>query len=74
MTTDNETYRSQLLRAAERIQATERQEEARQMTDEHLMGVITTDLGLPAGTPFADEQLEMIAKYQGYVKGGRSND
>jgi hypothetical protein len=69
MTTDNDEYRSQLLRAVGRIQATERQkasqEAAREMTDEQLMEVITTGLGLPAGTPFTDEQLDMIASHRG---------
>jgi hypothetical protein len=64
MTTDNEKYRAQLLEAAEEIRASEVREEALQMTDEQLMEVITTSLGLPAGTPFTDEQLEIIANYR----------
>jgi hypothetical protein len=64
MTTDNDEYRSQLLKAVERIQATERQKAAREMTDEQLMEVITTGLGLPSGTPFTDEQLAMIVNFR----------
>jgi hypothetical protein len=51
-------YRARLIEQVRRLQA---QEAAREMSDAELMGVITTDLGLPAGTPFSDEQIELIA-------------
>jgi hypothetical protein len=69
MTTNSDEYRAQLIAAAERILATERQKAAqetvKQMSDEQLMAVITTDLGLPAGTPLSDEQILMIANHKG---------
>jgi hypothetical protein len=62
MTTHDDEYRTRLIEEVRRIRA---REAAREMPDERLMGVITTELGLPAGTPFTDEQLEMIANYRG---------
>ena len=61
MTTNNEEYRTQLIEAARRIRA---KQEAKEMTDGQLMEVICSGLGLPAGTSFTDEQLEMIAKHR----------
>jgi len=51
-------YRARLIEGVRRLQA---QEAARKMSDTQLMAVITSDLGLPTGTPFTDEQLKMIA-------------
>lgn len=62
MTTHVDEYRARLIEEVRRLQA---QEEVRQMTDAKLLQVICFQLGLPAGTPFTDEQLEMIANFKG---------
>jgi len=54
-------YRARLLEAVRHTQA---QHEVREMTDEQLNAVICTNLGLPPGTAFTSEQLEMIASYR----------
>ena len=54
-------YRARLIEEVRRMQA---REQCKQMSDEMLSLVITTDLGLPAGTPFTTEQLLMIAEYR----------
>jgi hypothetical protein len=61
MTTNDDEYRTKLLEAVRSVQA---EQEAREMTDEQLLEVICSGLGLPAGTTFTDEQLEMIAKHR----------
>ena len=65
----NDEYRTRLLAEAEAIQRRERQraadEAALQMSDPELMEVICSGLGLPIGTQFTDEQLQMILDHQG---------
>jgi len=53
-------YRARLLEAVRHAQA---QHEVREMTDEQLNAAICSGLGLPLGTVFTEEQLEMIANY-----------
>ena len=53
-------YRARLIEA---VQHSQMQQEVREMTDEQLNDIICNDLGVPAGTQFTDEQLEMIADY-----------
>jgi hypothetical protein len=53
-------YRAQLIEAVERSRV---QQKIKEMTDEELIATICTGLGLPPGTTFTDEQLQMIAKH-----------
>ena len=53
-------YRAQLLKAVSDLGAME----ARQLSEERLGEIICLHLGLPVGTQFTDEQLEMIASAQ----------
>jgi hypothetical protein len=61
MTSNNEEYRAQLIEAVRSVQA---KHEVKEMTDQQLREVICSGLGLPLGTTFTDEQLEMIAKHR----------
>ncbi len=61
MTTHDDEYRTKLLEAARQIQA---KEEAREMTDQQLEAVLCSHLGLPPGTAFTDEQLQMIIEHR----------
>lgn len=54
-------YRAQLIEAVERSRV---QKKLREMTDEELIAAICTNLGLPPGTTFTHEQLEMIVKHR----------
>jgi hypothetical protein len=53
-------YRAQLLAAARDLGAME----ARQLSEDRLRELICLYLGLPLGTQFTDEQLEMLAGAQ----------
>lgn len=56
--------REKLIAALEIVRTREARERVKEMTDEHLEAVITAELGLPLGTNFTDEQLQMIARSQ----------
>jgi hypothetical protein len=60
MSVHDEEYRIRLLEAVRHINA---QQEALEMTDQQLEASICSQLGLPLGTTFTDEQLQMIAKH-----------
>ena len=53
-----DNYRAQLLKAVSDLGA----QEARQLSEERLTELVCLHLGLPAGTQFTDEQLEMIVE------------
>jgi len=61
MTTNNDEYRTKLIEAVRGIQA---KQEVKEMTYQQLEAAICSHLGLPPGTTFSDEQLEMIAKHR----------
>jgi hypothetical protein len=61
LTTHHDEYRSKLIEAVRRTQA---QQEARELTDQQLEAIICSQLGLPPGATFTDEQLEMVAKHR----------
>ena len=52
--------RQALIEAVREIQHQATRQAAAQMSNEQLMAVIITELGLPAGTQLTDEQLEMV--------------
>jgi hypothetical protein len=56
--------REKLIEAVREIRRKAAAEEAQQMTDHQLLEALCSELGLPAGTTFTDEQLEMIAKHR----------
>jgi hypothetical protein len=57
-------YRARLIEAVQRSES----QRFHEMTDAQLEAFIASGLGLPLGTTFTDEQLEMIA---GYPKGSQ---
>jgi hypothetical protein len=61
MTTNDDEYRTRLIEEVRRIQA---QQEVKEMSDQQLEAGISSSLGLPAGTTFTEEQLEMIIKHR----------
>lgn len=60
--------RGKLIKAVRNLQG---QEEARQMPEAQLLQMLCSWLGLPRGTTFSEEQLEMIASCP--VRAARSN-
>jgi hypothetical protein len=63
MATNDDEYRTKLIQAVDRAQRQEARQRFEAMGDEELNAWICTSLGLPAGTQFTDEQLEMMLQY-----------
>lgn len=55
-----DTYREQLLASVQDMEREHFSRQLRTMTDEELNNEICDGLGLPRGTQFTDEQLEML--------------
>jgi hypothetical protein len=55
--------REKLIQAVERVQRLQAQQRFEQMSDSEQNAWICRILGLPAGTQFTDEQLEMMLQY-----------
>ena len=55
-------HRERLIEAAERAYWRER---VKEMSDAELEAHLCSSLGLPPGTTFTDDQLEMIQQYRG---------
>jgi hypothetical protein len=55
--------RSKLIEAVDRVQRQEARQRFEAMPDEDMSAWICTSLGLPAGTRFTDEQLEMLLEH-----------
>jgi hypothetical protein len=56
----DDTYRDQLLASVEEMQSEQRRQQIRQMSLEQLNNAICNSLGVPRGTQFSDEQLEIL--------------
>ena len=54
--------REKLIKAVELVREREALERLQEMTDEQIEDWIAASLGLPAGTKFTDEQLEMMLR------------
>jgi hypothetical protein len=63
MATNDDEYRTKLIQAVDRAQRQEARQRFEAMSDEELNAFICTSLGLPAGTQFTDEQLEMMIEH-----------
>jgi hypothetical protein len=63
MATNDDEYRSKLIEAVDRVQRQEARQRFEAMPDEELSAWICTSLGLPAGTQFSDENLEMLLEH-----------
>jgi hypothetical protein len=69
MATNDDEYRNRLIQAVDRAQREEARQRFERMGYEELSAWICTSLGLPAGTQFTDEQLEMMLDRSNASKG-----
>ena len=55
-----DTYREQLLEAVQNLERERFRQEVRRMSNEDLENAVCDIAGVPRGTQFSDEQLEML--------------